>query len=443
MKQEWSLTEGNLLALEDQIDVLVGLRAELLRTGSLETNLALEADARLGSDEYAKLRFSGKQRLEKTQIALESMAAKIWEALKGFFRKIVEYIRKAIQWFMDRKQDLSEQQVHDAGVSAKSFADTANDLQASLGQLKRKNIATEDASAGFETRKPAAILDEKIKELNPELDKKLSWPEALVIYSTDYASSVERLADSFARKNPVEQLTSKAEKMERWFETAIARARKIDEVSDDGDRKSAAEAFTKELDQNLDESVNDFWVDHGKDLARDVTDIANLRDSKTNAALHRELPEHINSLTVMIMRLGINFNHIKNVIGRAKSSVQELRKLEVVFTKFIKRIEDLERNLKVDKPHEAQSLVMKRLMTEAHAVIGQIRTIAQGLMLFPQFFNDSLGALVHLQKHVIEIYQKTIAEFSGDYEFSEGAVHSQLAALRTDLNRTLKLRSGL
>jgi hypothetical protein len=445
MDKSLTTTEKELVALESHIQSIFALGVTLKEDG-LTTSFALEADrlTDVGASTFAELRFGTQTQSEKLQLAMESIVDSIWEHIKAFFKKLVEYVKKAWAWLTKQEADLTESKITEAADASKQFAAEAETVVAEIKKAPRKKrgkkteeVATEDANLG-DHGGSMAMLNSKAEEGAEAFQKSLTQPEKLILFSESYVTDMEGLAKRFARQNPIQQLTSKYQRMNESLEKILNEAKQIDAHEDFSERRTGLEQFKESL-ANTFKSFDSSHDDIAKALDEDIVKFHGARKGSEHEAHESDALAHPDRLIGLISQRQSAFLVIREVVGQVKFTLDELKKVQGVFEELVKKIESIEAN-NTSKHHEAQSYAAQCLLTEAHAAIGQIRSISQGIAIFPLYFNDTHAALGKLQKHVLNIFGSTVKAMMDTDDFETDLIRTQFGKLQQAHSRFVAVR---
>jgi hypothetical protein len=444
MEYSTQTEDREFAALESYIESIFTVRDMLLEDG-LTTGVAMEADQVLGiaASKFVTLRFEAKTNSQRLSLAMEGIVGSIWEHIKAFFQKLVEYIKKAWAWLTNQEKDLTESNLTEAADATKEFAQAAEEAEGAMKSVKRKKkekVATEDASPKGITN-AMVTLNVNAEEKSEQFENSLTAAEKLIIFSPSYLADMEHLSKRFARQNPIEQLTKKYSNMQEVTDTVIEEAHKVDAIEDYSERRVALEKFKETMAEDFKGLDKGTWVETAKYLAQDINEFHGARRERDNPYLAKTTltttrPDQL----IQKIALGeIAFNVIREVVGQVKFTLDELKKIEELFSGLTKKIEGIAEG-NGSKNHEAQSYAAQCLLTEAHAVMGQIKSITQGIAIFPMYFNDAHSAMGKLQKHVLSIFGDTVRALHESDDWDTDMIRTQYGKLQQAHARFLAVR---
>jgi hypothetical protein len=131
--------ETDVLALESALTTLAQVR-EQLQSKTLTQSIALEADRLVdpSSGQFLDAYFSGKQH----EIALESLMHSIWQKIKEFFGKIIEYLKRFWMWITGQSNKVDMVKIDQAEKASAAFDAAVSILMNDLGQMNKGMTGT-------------------------------------------------------------------------------------------------------------------------------------------------------------------------------------------------------------------------------------------------------------------------------------------------------------
>ncbi|WP_144106768.1 hypothetical protein [Paraburkholderia sp. BCC1886] len=401
------LATGEFLALEAEIQTLTQVRERLVTAGGFDMRIAMEADALMGSSDLTRLAFERRHKSEKLRVALEGIGARIWEAIKAFFKKIGEWIRKAID-FLFGKRGVSEEKVKEFEQTAEEFEAGMNEFNDGLQQMTREVHADN-------------TTDDLLKEAIASFESGMSGPIKAVISGgpgvlSPYNKAVLHLVIRM-RDDPVQMVGKRLRYMEEWLEKAWQVASKYDADVDGLSSPSNSETVTDAI--NHLKKVNDAAIraDYSHDVGRgllsdpelvkeEIKTIGDIRSSPPSNA-SGSLRGNVKIVTRRIAEI-LEDAYVK-LGGNLDKTLAEFKRLGANFDKFKDRLENKLKEAQADQQHAAREKVVNLLMDGCRKFAEEVQLITAALMTITTHYRDSLDAVLALQKMLIETFGKALS----------------------------------
>jgi hypothetical protein len=436
--------EVDVLALEQQIKSLEGVRVAL-ESQALTLNVALEGDALMTDKNpwYGSLvgmHFDTKRPAKDYQMALEGVVDTVWEKIKAFFAKIVEYLKRFWAWLTGQHNNLTPEKVGSAETLAKK---TADEIVKAVGTVKHLEVhvkakdgseahvvATEDA--GPRSMKPADLLNSVALSHKDHFISGLSAAEKLIIFSPAYTQGLEKLAREFARLKPVDALIKKYEHLTIWLNSSLAQARQVDGVTDHALYQQKFEHFKEHFESDAPGEGDD------NILTGDIDNFYMARNGKGGEEFALEIPETGDGFVSLASQSDTCFRTVKGIYPEVKAATDGVQRLQGLFEGLGGKIDELAK-AKPTGNRAAHDLVLTTLQRHVQQVTVHIQTIIKGLATFPAYFKDAHAAVLKYHRFVLNVLGDTVKQLTGEYEFREELIKSALAHARDAANAFARL----
>lgn len=206
IESEISVIQNKILALEKCAKDII--------LNSFTMDIALECEALAPSDNILKGYFSGDSKAVKQKIALEGIISGIKKFIVAMFEKIIEHIKKIVDWFKGKKETSSPEEI-------KKHEKNMHDINAgvkhpeSAGFPKDTNIKETIDEAMH--KKNNDLNDNISKRIATSFQKLTSLRNIDILSNGPYTKAHIALANLLTNENPSKMITDYSESFFKLF----------------------------------------------------------------------------------------------------------------------------------------------------------------------------------------------------------------------------------
>lgn len=324
---------GQLMAMESYAGDLQRLRSDLVSTGKLTANLAMEADSLMADTGLVRAFYSAEPSEKKFQVALESLDRTIWVLVIAAVAALTALIMKALDHFSGGSSGSS---------GGGSFSPNADMLEATQERNAKfmKSLAVQQEAVRAAIDPGLKALDRVIEHANSITNTStaqrsleshvasLSVLQVGIIHHTQHVEGIKKYMN-FSINGP-ESNTSAFTKLrqdveggETWFRTAIAQARAVKDEAElkafkESDVLSKLKFETGALPEKLRSLAGDMSYDlsnHSHDKWKGLTKLNLTQIHENYAKVGRDLP---------MVAYAKNWERWVQELGELKTSAEEI-----------------------------------------------------------------------------------------------------------------------
>jgi hypothetical protein len=422
MKQELERPGQELLALESQMDALSSVRDQLMRSGSLSTTIALEADAAQGGSHYASLQFSGATKSERTRVALEGIVSTVWDTIKKLVRKAIEMIKRFIGWLKGDGKKFDEEHLRAVEDLGKKLADGVERLA--------KILQTEHLRQRYEENLYSKLMADSPAQTRAVLDT-----------NSEYSKAMVSLSQSFDKGDYTDIIEKGVASLVAWYEKETKRAEEMD-ASGQATHQDL-ETFAKELDTQLSTqqdgsgTMSSLTARNALELTKGRYDAIKQAKTSVNTGQYASIPKEVTALksTVLSAQTRIGVAGAARSMRQAQQALEQMTQhLNTVATKIDRLTAETEQG----KVLVAQQAVARAFVKHLRELMDSFHVVIAAHQFLYEVWVETQKAMLKIWQEMIKLYDETVVD-----EPMSDAQRKERAETEKQVRATLKEYAGL